>query len=177
MTITLSPCLESHLPAITAIYADAVLHGSASFELTPPDLAEMQRRRQAILDGGYPYLVAEDNGELLGYAYASAYRPRLAYKASVENSIYVAPKAQRRGVGRLLLDALIKDCTARGYRQMIAVIGDSANAGSIGLHAAAGFVMVGTMKNVGFKHGRWLDSVDMQLPLGEAETTPSPFAV
>ena len=146
-------------------------HGTASFELEPPDEAEMGRRMRALLDGGFPYLAAEAEGELLGYAYAGPYRTRPAYRFTVEDSIYIEPHAQRRGVGRALLDRLIVESEARGFRQMIAVIGDSAQAASIELHRAAGFRMVGTFENVGFKFGRWLDSVLMQRALGPGATT------
>jgi L-amino acid N-acyltransferase YncA len=153
--------------AITRIYAHAVRFGTASFEIEPPDEAEMARRQRALLDGGFPYLVAESDGAVLGYAYAGPYRPRPAYRFSVENSVYVAPDAHRRGIGRALLDRLIAEAQARGFRQMIAVIGDSDQAASIALHHAAGFRLVGTIAAVGFKHGRWLDSVLMQLELKE----------
>ena len=173
MQISICPGTAGDIPAITRIYAHAVRHGTASFELDPPDEAEMLRRQRALVDGGYPYIVAENDGSILGYAYAGPFRPRPAYRHSVENSVYVAPQAQRRGVGRVLLDALIVRCTDAGFRQMIAVIGDSTlQAASIGLHAAAGFRMVGTLDAVGFKHGRWLDSVYMQRPLGAGADTP-----
>jgi phosphinothricin acetyltransferase len=177
-SILIRPCREADLPAIQAIYTDAVLLGTASFELEAPTVAEMTRRRQAILDGGYPYLVAVEAGEdgeaggrILGYAYASAYRARPAYRFSVENSVYVAPDAKRRGVGRALLEPLIAACETRGFRQMIAVIGDSANAASIGLHTSLGFRMIGTFEAAGFKFGRWIDSVLMQRALGEGAAT------
>lgn len=131
----------------------------------------MSRRMQALFDSGYPYIVAEVDGVIAGYAYAASYRPRPAYRFSVEDSIYVDPGAQRKGVGRALLERLIVECERRGYRQMIAVIGDSAQTPSIALHRAAGFRMVGTVENVGFKFGRWLDSVNMQRALGQGATT------
>ncbi len=167
---------ESDLPIIQAIYAHHVCTGLGSFEETPPDAAEMSRRRTEILARGLPYLVAEIDdrvipGGLAGYAYASPYRPRSAYRYSVEDSIYIAPSAQRRGVGRFLLEELIRRCTALGYRQMVAVIGDSANQGSIGVHAAAGFKQVALLPAIGFKFGRWVDAVMMQRPLGEGQTT------
>lgn len=168
----LRSCEETDMPAITAIYAQAVLHGSASFELEPPTLADMQARRCTLLAANYPYIVAEAAGEVAGYAYAGAWRARPAYGATVEDSIYVNPAFQGRGVGRALLDALIDECTARGFRQMIAVIGDSQNAGSVAVHRAAGFEMTGTLKSVGWKHGRWLDTVLMQRALGPGDTTP-----
>lgn len=167
------PAVEADLPAITAIYEREVLHGTATFELTPPDLAEMTRRFRALADGSFPYLAAEVAGEVVGYAYAGPYRPRPAYRFTVENSVYLTPAVHRRGIGMKLLQRLIDECEARGHRQMIAVIGDSANAGSIGLHGRAGFQMIGTHPNVGFKFSRWLDTVMMQRTLGEgAGTTP-----
>ena len=165
------PATEADLPFVTKIYAHAVLHGTATFELTPPDLAEMTRRYRVLMDGAFPYLVAVLDGIVVGYAYAGAYRPRPAYRFSVENSIYLDPAIHRRGIGMKLMRRLIDDCETRGYRQMIAVIGDSANAGSIGLHSACGFQMIGTHPNVGLKFGRWLDTVMMQLALGEGATT------
>jgi phosphinothricin acetyltransferase len=169
----LRPTEPRDLAAITAIYEAAVRFGTASFELEPPDEREMARRYETLRAGSYPYLVAEHDGAIAGYAYAGPYRARPAYHWSVEDSIYVAPQWQRRGVGRLLLERLIVEADAGGFRQMIAVIGDSANVGSIELHRAAGFRMVGTFDNVGFKFGRWLDSVLMQRPLGKgAETVP-----
>jgi len=171
MTLSIRPATLADIPSITRIYEHAVRHGTASFELEPPDEAEMGRRMRALLDGGFPYLAAEADGELLGYAYAGHYRTRPAYRFTVEDSIYVAPQAQRRGVGRALLDALIVESEGRGFRQMLAVIGDSAHVGSIELHRAAGFRMVGTFENVGFKFGRWLDSVMMQRALGPGATT------
>jgi L-amino acid N-acyltransferase YncA len=159
------------LPAIAAIYGHWVTHGLASFELEPPPLEEMAKRREAVLAGGYPYLVAEREGEVLGYAYAGPYRTRPAYRFTVENSIYVSPTAHRGGVASALLARLIEECTARGFRLMVAVIGDSGNAASIGLHRAQGFGMVGTIPAIGWKHGRWVDSVLMSLSLGEGPTT------
>ncbi len=166
------PATSADLPAITAIYRPAVTAGTASFELEPPNEPEMARRMQAVLAAGFPYVVAEIDGVVVGYAYLGAYRPRPAYQWSVENSIYVAPDAQRGGVGRALLAHLIEAATAKGYRQMIAVIGDSGQRGSIGLHRAAGFTFCGTVHAVGFKNGRWLDQVLMQLGLGAGDTSP-----
>ena len=165
------PATEADLPAITRIYEHAVLHGTATFELTPPDLAEMTRRFRSLMDGGFPYFVGVLDGRVGGYAYAGPYRPRPAYRFTVENSIYLDPAIHRRGVGLVLLRRLIEECEARGYRQMVAVIGDSANAGSIGVHTRCGFAMIGTHPDVGLKFGRWLDTVMMQLPLGEGATT------
>lgn len=158
--------------SITRIYAHAVGFGTASFEVDPPDEAEMARRQRLLLDGGFPYLVAERGGAVLGYAYAGPYRPRPAYRFSVEDSIYVAPEAQRLGAGRALLGALIAAAAAREFRQMIAVIGDSAQTASIALHRAHGFRLIGTIEAVGFKHGRWLDSVLMQRALGAGAGSP-----
>jgi L-amino acid N-acyltransferase YncA len=172
-SISIRPATAADTPVITRIYAHAVRHGTASFELEPPDEAEMLRRQRALIDGGFPYIVAERNGAVLGYAYAAAFRPRPAYRFSVEDSVYIAPEAQRQGVGRVLLDALIAHSTELGFRQMIAVIGDSTlQAASIGLHAAAGFRMIGTIDAVGYKFGRWLDSVYMQRALGTGADTP-----
>lgn len=160
------PSAEADLPAIAAIYRHHVTTGLASFEETPPDLAELGRRREAVLGAGLPWLVAEGPGGLVGYAYAGLYRPRSAYRYTVEDSIYVAPGEARRGIGRALLSALIDDATAKGYRQMVAVIGDSANLASIAVHRACGFREAGRLEGVGFKFGRWVDSVLMQRPLG-----------
>jgi phosphinothricin acetyltransferase len=169
--VEIRPTEESDLPAITAIYGEAVHTGTATFELDPPDLAEMTRRFRALVDNGFPYLVALLDGQLVGYAYAGPYRPRPAYRFTVENSVYLAPASHRRGIGLRLMQQLIPACEVRGFRQMIAVIGDSANAGSIGLHTRCGFQMIGTHPNVGLKFGRWLDTVMMQLPLGEGGAT------
>jgi L-amino acid N-acyltransferase YncA len=165
------PAAPADLSAITGIYDHAVRHGTATFELTPPDLAEMTRRFAALMDGGFPYLVATLEGRVVGYAYAGAYRPRPAYRFTVENSVYLQPAIHRRGIGLQLLQALIAESESRGYRQMIAVIGDSANAGSIGVHAKCGFKMIGTHPDVGFKFGRWLDTVMMQRRLGDGAIT------
>lgn len=159
------------VPGIAAIYRPAVLTGSASFELDPPDDAEMGRRFEAIAGAGYPYIVAVQQGRVLGYAYASAYRTRPGYRFTVEDSIYVDEAAQGARIGTRLLDALIVRATAGGYRQMIAVIGDSLNLASIAVHRRAGFTFCGTIHSLGFKHGRWLDSVIMQRPLGPGDTT------
>jgi phosphinothricin acetyltransferase len=165
------PVCQVDLPAVHAIYTHNVQHGTASWELSPPDTSEMLRRMQAVLDQGYPYFVAELDGRVVGYSYASSYRPRPGYRFTVENSVYVDMSLQRRGIGRLLLSTLIAACEAQGFRQMIAVIGDSQNTGSIALHRALGFVHIGTMPNIGFKFGRWLDSVLMQRRLGEGAMT------
>jgi phosphinothricin acetyltransferase len=173
-TLDVRPTTEADLPSVTEIYGQAVREGTATFELVAPDLAEMTRRFRALTQGGFPHLVAAIDGRVVGYAYAGAYHPRAAYRFTVENSIYLAPASHRRGIGLRLLQRLIADCETRGYRQMIAVIGDSANAGSIGLHARTGFSLIGTHPNVGFKFGRWLDIVTMQRALGEgADTIPA----
>jgi L-amino acid N-acyltransferase YncA len=173
-SLEIRPAAVADLTAITGIYEHAVLYGTATFELIAPDLAEMTRRFEALMDGGFPYFVAALEGRVIGYAYAGAYRPRPAYRFTVENSVYLEPAIHRRGIGLQLLQRLIEECETRGYRQMIAVIGDSANAGSIGVHTRTGFQMIGTHPNVGFKFGRWLDTVMMQRALGEgAETVPA----
>src|SRR5690349_690377 len=172
MSLLIRAATADDIPAITAIYDQAVRHGTASFELDPPDAAEMARRHQALVEAGFPYLVAEADGAVAGYAYAGPYRPRPAYRFSVEDSVYVAPELHRRGVGRALLDRLIGEAEQRGLRQMIAVIGDSAQLPSIELHRAAGFRLIGAIENVGFKFGRWLDTVLMQRALGPGGAGP-----
>lgn len=162
---------DRDIAVIAAIYGHHVRHGFGSFEEVPPDAAEMARRRGDILAKDFPYLVAELDGRVVGYAYASAYRPRIAYRFSVEDSIYVAHDAPRKGIGRALLESLMARCAALGYRQMVAVIGDTQNTGSIALHATLGFRVVGTLPSIGFKHGRWVDSVFMQRPLGSGDST------
>jgi L-amino acid N-acyltransferase YncA len=169
-TLTIRPAAAHDVAAIAAIYAHAVLHGTASFELEPPGESEMARRMQALLDGGYPYLVAEADG-VVGYAYAGPYRTRPAYHWTVEDSVYIAAQAHRRGVGRALLAELIEESERRSFRQMIAVIGDSRQLPSIELHRALGFRHIGTLAAVGFKHGSWLDTVLMQRPLGLGDAT------
>lgn len=159
------------IPAITGIYDHEVRTGTATFELTAPDITEMTRRYDSLRDGSFPYLVATIEGHVVGYAYAGPYRPRPAYRFTVENSVYLARASHRRGIGKLLLTELIVQSEARGYRQMIAVIGDSANAASVALHSRTGFQMIGTHPNVGFKFGRWLDTVMMQRALGPGATT------
>jgi L-amino acid N-acyltransferase YncA len=165
------PAAAADLPAITEIYDHAVRYGTATFELIPPDLPEITRRFGVLMDGGFPYLVAALEGRVVGYAYAGAYRPRPAYRFTVENSVYLQPAIHRRGIGLQLLQRLITESERRGYRQMIAVVGDSANAGSIGVHTKCGFQMIGTHPDVGFKFGRWLDTVMMQRALGHAGST------
>ncbi|HSP50663.1 MAG TPA: GNAT family N-acetyltransferase [Pseudolabrys sp.] len=172
MTLAIRPAVPADIPAIIRIYAHAVEHGTASFELTPPDEAEMARRMIDLTGKGYPYLAGEIEGALAGYAYAGPYRARPAYRLTVEDSVYIAPDRHRHGIGRALLAALIEATAARSFRQMIAVIGDSPRqAASIGLHEALGFRHVGILQDVGFKHGRWLDSVLMQRALGDGRKT------
>ena len=172
MGVAVRHATESDIPAIAAIYGHHVATGLASFELQPPSIEEMTRRYRELIGSGFPYLVAERAGKVVGYAYAGAYRARPAYRFSVENSVYIDPDARRGGIGRALLNALIVECERRRFRQMDAVIGDSANTPSIGLHAACGFALVGTLPAVGYKFGRWVDSVFMQRALGEGSATP-----
>jgi phosphinothricin acetyltransferase len=148
-----------------------VEYGTASFEIEPPGEQEMTDRFHALVDGGFPYLVAEIGNAVCGYAYAGPYRARIAYRYTLENSVYVAPDWHRQGVGRALMDELVSQASALGFRQMIAVIGDSEQIASIALHRATGFEMVGTFASVGFKFGRWLDTVLMQRPLGGGAAT------
>lgn len=162
---------EADFTAIQRIYGHHVLHGLASFEEEAPSEQELLARRAKVLELGLPYIVAELEGRVVGYSYAGAWRPRPAYRHSIENTVYVEDGLAGRGVGRALLGELIRRCELGPWRQMIAVIGDSANHGSIGLHRSFGFRMVGTLQGVGFKHGRWVDSVLMQRALGDGETT------
>jgi L-amino acid N-acyltransferase YncA len=173
-TLVIRASREADMPAVQRIYAHHVMHGFGSFEEEPPDLAELMRRRAEYLSRRLPYLVAELDGRIVGYAYAGPYRTRSAYRFTVENSIYVDPAQTGRGIGGKLLAELIAQCTALGFRQMIAVIGDSANAGSIKLHEALGFKLAGTFRSVGRKRGRWLDSVMMQLMLGDGDKADPP---
>jgi phosphinothricin acetyltransferase len=169
---TIRDATPADIPAIQAIYAHHVLHGLASFEEVPPDLAEMRARFDAVRAGGKPYIVAEVDGAVAGYGYAGNYRTRSAYRFTLENSIYVDESRRGNGVGIALLEALVARCRGGPWRQMLAVIGDSANAASIGVHRKAGFREVGVLKNVGFKHGRWVDSVLMQLELSPDAPDP-----
>jgi len=171
---TIRPSRPEDLAAITAIYGHAVRTGTGSFEIEPPDQAEMARRRDDVLAKGLPYLVAETQAGVLGYAYATPFRPRPAYRFSVENSVYVHADARGQGLGSLLLAELIACCTDWGARQMLAVIGDSANAGSVALHRRAGFQPAGQFQNVGRKFDRWLDVVLMQRALGPGAALPPP---
>jgi phosphinothricin acetyltransferase len=173
--VAVRPARPEDLPRIREIYAHHVVHGLASFEETAPDLAEMTRRFEATQARGMPYLVAHATAkqDVLGYAYAGPYRTRPAYRFTVENSVYVAPGSERHGIGRVLLAELIEGCTALGLRQMVAIIGDSGHLPSIAFHESFGFTRIGTIRAVGFKLGRWVDSVILQRPLGEgAETLP-----
>lgn len=163
------PAAPQDLPAIHSIYAYHVLHGLASFEEEAPSLEEMRRRFEEVTGRGLPYLTAEENGEVLGYGYCALYRTRSAYRFTLEDSIYVKNGRQGKGIGRVLLAELIARCEALNYRQMIAVIGDSANAASIAVHASLGFVRAGNLRSTGFKFGRWVDSVLMQRPLGKGD--------
>ena len=156
---------EGDAPALARIYGHAVLHGFGTFEEEPPNATDMNARRLAIADQGLPYLVAEEAGRVLGFAYAGPFRPRAAYRYTLEDSVYVAPEAAGKGVGRTVLSAVIVACEALGVRQLMAVIGDSQNAASIALHRSLGFEQTGVGRSVGFKHGRWVDIVHMQKPL------------
>lgn len=170
-TLEIRPFAPTDLSAINRIYGESVLTWTASWELVPPDDAEMMRRIQNLLDQGYPYFVAILDEQLVGYSYASSYRPRPGYRFTVENSIYVDPPYQRRGIAHTLMQQVIEACTAKGYRQMVAVIGDSENHASIALHQRLGFTKVAVLPALGFKFGRWLDSVMMQRALGDGDTT------
>jgi len=172
--LLIRPSTLDDLPAITAIYAHAVLHGTGTFEIEAPDEAEMARRRDDVLSKGLPWLVAQVDDHVLGYAYANHFRPRRAYRFCLENSIYLAAQARGQGLGRLLLTELVGRCEAAGARQMLAVIGDADNAGSIGVHAALGFEHCGVLKAAGWKFDRWLDVVLMQRSLGHGHARPAP---
>jgi L-amino acid N-acyltransferase YncA len=163
---------DADVTDITQIYGHWVEHGLASFELVPPSPSTMAQRRLSILADGFPYLVAVDSGGLLGFGYASWYRARPAYRFACEDSVYVSPIALRRSVGRRLLDELVRRCTAMEFRLMVAVIGDSGNAPSIELHRSGGFEMAGVLPSIGWKHGRWVDTVLMVRPLGAANHGP-----
>jgi len=169
--LLIRPSTDADGPAITAIYAHAVAHGTGTFEIDVPDAVEMARRRADVLAKGLPWLVAERDGRVIGYAYANHFRPRRAYRFCLEDSIYLDPAARGLGVGRVLLAELLAQCEARGARQMLAVIGDAANAGSVGVHRACGFEAVGVFKAAGWKFDRWLDVVLMQKALGEGAAT------
>lgn len=168
--ITVRDAADGDMAAVQTIYAYHVRHGLGTFEEVAPKLAEMHRRREALISAGFPYLVAECDTRILGFAYAGPYQPRSAYRFTVEDTVYVAGEAHRQGVGLALMHALIARCETLGARQMVAVIGDSGNVGSIGLHARVAFVRTGLLPAVGFKHGRWVDVVLMQRPLGPGDT-------
>ncbi len=168
---TIRPSTDQDVPEITAIYSHHVLHGTGTFETTPPNEADMATRRADVLSKGLPYLVAEDGGMVLGFAYCNWFKPRPAYRYSAEDSIYLHPDARGRGLGRELLSALSQQAEAAGVRKLIAVIGDSANAGSIGVHRTNGFGHVGILKSCGWKFGEWRDVVLMEKVLGEGDTT------
>ncbi|HVH78089.1 MAG TPA: GNAT family N-acetyltransferase [Stellaceae bacterium] len=168
--LLIRPSRDDDIAAIAAIYGHHVLHGVASFEEVPPTVEEMARRRAVIIERDLPYLVGERDRKVVGYCYAGPYRPRIGYRFSVEDSIYIHPDEVVRGIGRALLGEVIDRVTAQGYRQMIAVIGGSETIGSIRLHAALGFANIGLFPGIGFKFGRWIDSVYMQRPLGPGNT-------
>jgi L-amino acid N-acyltransferase YncA len=172
VNVAIRICEERDVSAITAIYAHHVIHGLASFEIEPPSGSDMRQRRRDIVGRGFPYLVAEHAAGVVGYAYASPYRLRPAYRYTVEDSIYLHPAWIGKSIGRQLLSALLPECQARGLRQIIAVIGDSANSASIGLHRQLGFEIVGTIRSAGYKLDRWVDTVLMQRSLGAGDSTP-----
>jgi L-amino acid N-acyltransferase YncA len=172
LNVTICACEEDHVAAITTIYPHHVLHGLASFEIEPRSENDMGQRRLDIVSRNYPYLVAACAGEVVGYAYASPYRLRPAYRHTAENSVYLRPEWAGRGIDRQLMSALLAECEARGLRQIVAVIGDSANCASIALHKSLGFREVGVLYSVGFKFDRWVDSVLMQRALGAGNNTP-----
>jgi phosphinothricin acetyltransferase len=171
MSFLLRHAGEADLPRITAIYAHHVRTGLASFETQPPDEAEMRTRFEAVRAKGFPFLACECEGRVAGYAYASLYRTRPAYRFTLEDSVYVDPDFAGRGIGRTLLGRLIEECEAIGCRNLVAVIGDSGNTASIALHSALGFRHVGTLRAIGFKHGRWVDSVLMQRAVGAGDSS------
>jgi L-amino acid N-acyltransferase YncA len=174
MSTIIRDSTDADIPALAAIYQEAVRTGTASFELDPPSIEEFARRRATILAGGFPYLTAELDGIPVGYSYASTYRPRPGYRFTAENSVYVAPNMRGRGIGRALLPVLIQRCEDMGLRIIVAVIGDTQNTASIALHTACGFTHAGTLPGVGWKLGRWLDSVMMVRPLGPGMSEPPP---
>ena len=166
------PSRDADVAAITALYAHHVLHGTGTFETEPPSATDMAARRADVLGKGLPYLVAEHDGQVLGFAYCNWFKPRPAYRYSAEDSVYILDSARGQGLGRLLLSALCEAAQAAGVRKMLAVVGDSANAGSIGLHRTCGFTHAGTLRSVGWKFGTWLDVVLMEKPLGEGDASP-----
>ena len=172
MPLIVRDATPADVPAIAALYADEVREHVNTYEYDVPDDAEMAQRLRSVMDAGYPYLVAELDGRFAGYAYASSYRARIGYRKTVENSVYVVPGLKGRGIGAALMQALIDACEARGYRQMIAVIGEPTNTASIRLHEKFGFTLVGIFRGIAWKHGRWLDTVQMQRSLGVGTTAP-----
>ena len=170
--LLIRPSRDSDMAALTAVYAHHVLHGTGTFETEPPGVPEMSARRADVLSKGLPYLVAELDGELAGFAYGNWFKPRPAYRYSVEDSIYLAPGLQRQGLGRALLAELLARFEAAGIRKVMAIVGDSANAGSVGLHLALGFAQVGVIEDCGWKLGAWRDIVILQKTLGEGSATP-----
>lgn len=171
-TVELADASEADMAEVQAIYAHHVIHGLSSFETEAPALAEMQLRRLAVLSKGLPYLVARQHGKVLGYCYLSPYRPRYAYRFTVEGSVYIAVGQQGKGLGKMLLAEAIARAERGGWRQMMAVIGNSENLASLRLHQSLGFKTIGHLTGVGYKHGRWLNTIMMQLTLGEGDTTP-----
>ena len=165
------PATPADLPVIQSIYAHHVMHGLASYEEVPPDVDEMRRRFAEVTERDLPYLVAVSGGVVVGYGYCTLFRTRSAYRFALEDSVYVRDGMLGKGIGRALLTVMVERCTALGYRQLIAVIGDSGNAGSIGLHASVGFLRSGLLRSTGFKFGRWVDTVMMQRPLGVGDGT------
>ena len=172
--VTIRPSRDDDVAAITAIYGHHVLHGVASFEEVPPDIEEIARRRQAIIERGLPYLVAERDARVVGYCYAGPFRPRIGYRFTLEDSVYVAAGEAGRGIGRRLLDRVVDRCAELGYRQMVAVIGGRETLASIKLHEALGFAHIGVLPAVGFKFGRWIDIVMMQRTLGPGSASQPP---
>ena len=172
MPLIVRDATPADVPAIAALYADEVREHVNTYEYDVPDDAEMAQRLRSVMDAGYPYLVAELDGRFAGYAYANSYRARIGYRKTVENSVYVVPDLKGRGIGAALMQALIDACEARGYRQMIAVIGEPTNTASIRLHEKFGFTLVGIFRGIAWKHGRWLDTVQMQRSLGAGTTAP-----
>jgi len=170
--LLIRPSLDQDIPQITAIYAHHVLHGTGTFETDPPSVADMTTRRADVLAKGLPYLVAEQDGQVVGFAYGNWFKPRPAYRYSVEDSIYLAPDLHRQGLGRALLAELLACFEAVGIRKVMAIIGDSANAGSVGVHRALGFTQVGVVESCGWKLGAWRDIVIMQKTLGAGDTQP-----
>lgn len=170
--MNLRPASPQDISAIQSIYAHHVLHGLASFEEAPPSADEMLRRLLEVTERGLPFLVADDEGVVAGFGYCAPYRARSAYRFTLEDSVYIRDGHHRKGIGRAILAALVQRCEALNYRQLIAVIGDSANAPSIGLHASLGFVRAGTLRSTGYKFGRWVDTVLMQRPLGAGDGSP-----